>query len=90
MNIMDQGTQEKELNLDEATLKKIERWERHRRKWLLLYFYVGVGINLLLYYTKPYGFDPSGSLFWGLFYGIGVPLCTMYCGEYIHKKILGI
>ncbi|MEJ5349483.1 MAG: hypothetical protein WHS46_12440 [Desulfosoma sp.] len=70
--------------------ERLERWERHRRRWYLLYFYVGVGVNLLLYFTKPYGFDPSGSLFWGSFYGIGIPLCTMFLGVSIHRKLLGV
>jgi len=74
---------------DQSRNEKLERWDRHRRRWYLFYFYVGVGINLLLYFTKPYGFDPSGSLFWGSFYGLGIPLSTMLLGVWIHRKLLG-
>ncbi len=65
-------------------------WERNRRKWFMLYFYVGIGVNLLLYFTKPGGFDPSGSLLWGSFFGLGIPLTTMGLGAWIHKKMIGL
>ncbi len=67
---------------------RLERWERSRRKWYLVHFYAGVGINLLLYFTKPYGFDPSGSILWGSFYGLGVPLVTMFLGTHLHRKFM--
>ncbi len=69
---------------------RLESWERNIRKWYVLYFYVGIGINFLLYFTKPWGFDPSGSIFWGSFYGIGIPLTTMFLCVHIHKKIAGV
>jgi hypothetical protein len=69
---------------------RLEYWEKSRRWWYNLYLFVGVGINLLLYFTKPYGFDPSGSIFWGSFYGLAIPLGTMFLGTYIHKKVIGI
>jgi hypothetical protein len=69
---------------------RLEYWEKTRRKWYNLYFFLGVGVNLLLYFTKPYGFDPSGSLFWGAFYGIAIPLMTMFVFTYIHKKAIGL
>ncbi len=69
---------------------RLEYWEKSRRWWYNLYLFVGVGINLLLYFTKPYGFDPSGSLFWGSFFGLAIPLATMFLGTYIHKKVIGI
>lgn len=65
-------------------------WERHRRKWYMVYFYAGIGVNLLLYFTKPWGFDPSGSIVWGSFFGLAIPLTTMGVGAWIHKKIIGL
>ncbi|MBC7359606.1 MAG: hypothetical protein H5U10_13830 [Desulfacinum sp.] len=76
--------------MDDKKASRLQHWERHWRKWYLLYFYLGVGINFLLYFTKPYGFDPSGSILWGSFYGIGIPLSTMFIGAHIHRKIWGI
>jgi len=69
---------------------KIAAWERNKRKWYNFYFFSGVGINFILYYTKPYGFDPSHSIFWGSLYGIAVPLATMLVGAYIHEKMIGL
>lgn len=69
---------------------RLEYWERTRRKWYNIYFFSGVGINFLLYLTKPYGFDPSGSIFWGAFYGLAIPLTTMFVCVYIHKKTIGL
>ena len=65
-------------------------WERHRRKWYMVYFYAGIGVNLLLYFTKPLGFDPSGSILWGAFFGLAIPLTTMGIGAWIHKKMIGL
>ncbi len=65
-------------------------WEHHRRKWYMLYFYLGIGVNLLLYFTKPWGFDPSGSILWGSFFGLAIPLATMGIGVAIHKKMIGL
>jgi len=69
---------------------RLEYWQKSRRTWYNLYFFVGVGINLLLYFTKPYGFDPSDSIFWGSFYGLAIPLTTMFVCVYIHKKAIGL
>jgi hypothetical protein len=68
----------------------MEYWAHNRRKWYLLYFYLGVGVNFLLYFTKPYGFDPSGSILWGSFFGLAIPLATMCTGVWVHKKIIGL
>ena len=70
--------------------KKLEAWEFGRRKWYNLYFFVGIGINFLLYFTKPGGFDPSGNIFWGSFWGLAIPLATMVIGVTIHKKVIGL
>ncbi len=70
--------------------EKIESWIRNRRKWYHLYFFTGIAINFLLYFTKPFGFDPSGSVFWGSFYGFVIPLLTMFAGVYIHEKSIGV
>jgi hypothetical protein len=59
---------------------RLEYWSNSRRKWF----------NLLLYFTKPYGFDPSGSIFWGAFIGLAIPLTTMFLFSYIHKKMIGL
>ncbi len=75
---------------EEIRKARVESWIRNLRKWYILYFYVGIGINFLLYFTKPYGFDPSGSILWGSFFGIGIPLATMFLCISIHKKWLGI
>ena len=69
---------------------RLEYWEKTRRKWYNVYFFSGIGINLLLYFTKPYGFDPSGSMFWGSLYGLAIPFTTMFLGVYIHKKAIGL
>ncbi len=70
--------------------KRLKYWERTRRRWYQLYLFVGVGVNFLLYFTKPYGFDPSKSIFWGSFFGLGIPLATMFLLSYIHQKLLGL
>lgn len=70
--------------------EKINSWYLKRRKWYHIYFFAGVGINFLLYFTKPYGFDPSGDIFWGSFWGIAIPLATMFTGVFIHEKIIGV
>ncbi len=69
---------------------RLEKFDRNRRKWYNFYFFMGVGINFILYFTKPYGFDPGGSIFWGSLYGIGIPLCTMFLCVNIHEKILSL
>jgi hypothetical protein len=55
-----------------------------------IFFFAGIGINLLLYFTKPSGFDPSGSIFWGSFIGLAIPMTTMFVFVYIHKKMIGL
>ncbi len=70
--------------------KKLEYWERSRRKWYNIYLFTGVGINFLLYFTKPWGFDPSNSIFWGSLFGLGIPLATMLLLSYLHQKFLGL
>jgi hypothetical protein len=69
---------------------RIEYWVKNRRKWYNTYFFVGIGINVLLYLTKPYGFDPSGSMVWGSFFGLAIPLSSMFLFTYIHKKMIGL
>ena len=66
------------------------RWARNRRKWYNFYLFLGVGVCLLLHFTKPYGFDPSGSIAWGAFFGLGIPLATMFLGTFIHEKVIGL
>ncbi len=81
---------ETQMSEEKIRQKKIEDWHLKRRKWYQIYFFAGVGINFLLYFTKPYGFDPSGSIFWGSFFGIAIPLATMFAGVFIHEKIIGV
>lgn len=69
---------------------KLEKWERNKRKWYNLYLFIGVGINFILYFTKPYGFDPGKSIFWGSFFGLGIPLATMLVLAYIHEKLISL
>jgi len=69
---------------------RLEYWEKNRRKWYNIYFFSGIGVNLLLYFTKPFGFDPSGSMLWGSFFGLAIPLSTMFLFSYIHKKMIGL
>ncbi|MEJ5300708.1 MAG: hypothetical protein WHS38_06945 [Thermodesulforhabdaceae bacterium] len=76
--------------MDEKKLRRQKHWERNWRKWYLLYFYLGVGFNFILYFTKPYGFDPGRSLFLGCLFGIGVPICTMFLGGIIHRRLWGL
>ena len=75
---------------EEEKRKRLDYWDRSRRKWYHIYLFTGVGINFLLYYTKPLGFDPSGSIFWGAFFGLGIPLATMFALSYVHQKFLGL
>jgi hypothetical protein len=75
---------------DKTTNIRREYWERTRRKWYNLYFFMGIGINLILYFTKPYGFDPGGSIFWGTLVGTGIPFTTMFLFTYIHKRMIGL
>lgn len=75
---------------EEKLSRRLEYWQKNRRKWYHLYFFAGIGVNFLLYFTKPYGFDPSGSIFWGSFVGLAVPLSTMFLFTYIHKKMIGL
>ena len=70
--------------------EKIQAWHLNRRKWYHIYFFSGVGLNFLLYFTKPYGFDPSGSVLWGSVFGLAIPLATMFIGVYIHERIIGV
>ena len=67
-----------------------QQWELGKRKWYNIYLFAGVAINLLLYYFKPYGFDPSGSLLWGSVFGVGIPLGTMFGCTYLHEKLKGL
>ena len=69
---------------------RLEYWDKSRRKWYNIYFFTGVGINLILYFTKPYGFDPGGSVLWGSFFGLAIPLTSMFLFSYIHKKMIGL
>lgn len=76
--------------MDQEKQKKLEKWEYGRRKWYNLYFFSGIGVNFILYFTKPGGFDPSHSILWGTFYGLAIPLATMFVCIFIHKKIIGL
>ena len=78
------------LMKEEERNVRLEYWNNSRRKWYNIYFFSGIGINLLLYFTKPFGFYPSGSIFWGSFIGLAIPLTTMFLFSYIHKKMLGL
>lgn len=73
---------------DKNTL--LEYWEKSRRKWYNIYFFSGIGINFIIYFTKPGGFDPSGSIFLGSLLGLGIPITTMFLFTYIHKKVIGL
>lgn len=75
--------------LDEATRTRLIRWENRKRMWYITYLLIGVGINFILYFTKPYGFDPGKSILWGNVFGIGIPLLTMFGLSYLHQKVLG-
>lgn len=75
---------------EEERIRRLQAWERSRRKWYNVYLFVGVGINFLLYFTKPWGFDPSGSILWGSVFGLGIPLATMFGLSYLHQKLLGL
>jgi hypothetical protein len=78
------------LMREEERNVRLEYWSNSRRMWYNIYFFAGIGINLILYFTKPYGFDPSGSIFWGAFIGLAIPLTTMFLFSYIHKKMIGL
>jgi hypothetical protein len=70
--------------------KRLARWERFQRMWYNFYLFLGVGINFIIYFIKPFGFDPGQSLLWGTLIGAGIPLSTMMIGTTIHKKVLRI
>ena len=78
------------MDAEPALTEKQAKWIRNRRKWYNFYLFLGVGINFLLYFTKPYGFDPSGSILWGALFGLGIPLCTMGIGTFVHQKMMGL
>ena len=78
------------MDAEPTLTAKQAKWIRDRRKWYNFYLFLGVGINFLLYFTKPYGFDPSGSIFWGALFGLGIPLCTMALGTFVHQKLMGL
>lgn len=75
--------------LDEETRERLLRWEARKRMWYMIYLFIGVGINFVLYFTKPYGFDPGRSILWGNVFGLGIPLATMFLLSYLHQKLLG-
>lgn len=77
-------TTEKERN------ERLQNWEKNKRRWYNIYLFTGIGINFLLYFIKPYGFDPSGSIFWGSFFGLGIPLATIFSLSYLHQKLLAL
>jgi hypothetical protein len=70
--------------------EKIAHWERYQRVWYNFYLFLGVGINFVIYFTKPYGLDPGRSIFWGALIGAAIPLATMLLGTAIHKKVIGV
>ena len=76
--------------MDEKSRSRLEKWERQKRFWYNFYLFAGVGINFLIYFTKPYGFDPSGNVALGASVGLGVPLLTMFVGTFLHQKALGL
>ncbi len=69
---------------------RIESWERTKRFWYNFYLFVGVGINFLIYFTKPWGLDPGTNVALGASLGLGIPLAAMFVGTYLHQKVLGI
>lgn len=77
-------------NSEKSQASRLEKWERTRRFWYNFYLFAGVGVNFLIYFTKPYGFDPGVNVPLGAAVGLGIPLGTMFLGTYIHQKVLGI
>ncbi len=69
---------------------RMAKWERTKRFWYNFYLFVGIGVNFLIYFTKPYGFDPSNNVPLGATVGLGIPLLVMVVGVFIHKKITKI
>ncbi len=75
--------------MDENNINSaIEKWERNKRFWYNFYLFVGVGINFLIYFTKPYGFDPGQSVPLGATVGFLIPLATMVVCSKIHGAIV--
>jgi len=62
-------------------------WERAYRKsrWYLPYFFVGVGINFLLYFA---GLDLSRNILLGSLVGLAVPMTTMLLLTELHFYLL--
>ena len=78
------------MSRDDRRDARIEQWLRTRRFWYHVYLFVGVGINFLIYFTKPYGFDPGSNVALGATVGFCIPMATMLIGAYIHQKAIGL
>jgi len=79
-----------ENGISEEKHARLVRWELKKRMWYHIYLLIGVGINFILYFTKPYGFDPGVSIFWGSVFGLGIPMLTMFGLSYLHQKVLSL
>ncbi|MDM8515590.1 hypothetical protein QUF76_05270 [Desulfobacterales bacterium HSG16] len=76
--------------VNDPRLARLIRWEEKKRMWYMIYLFIGVGICFILYFTKPYGFDPGTSFLWGNVFGLGIPLATIFILSFIHQKILSL
>lgn len=64
----------------------MRNWEKAYRKskWFVPYFFVGIGINLLLY---KLGLDLSRNLGLGFLVGVGIPVLSMFALTELHYRL---
>jgi len=72
--------------LEFQSCEDMHKWEKAycKSKWLIPYFLVGVGINLVLYRI---GVDLSRNLGLGFLVGVGIPLVTMFLCSELHYRL---
>ncbi len=78
------------MDKQEKLNKRRAYFVRYRRFWYFLYYFLGGGISFYIYFTKPFGFDPSGNILLGAAVGLAIPLGTMMICVAIHEKFLGL
>ena len=76
------GTRRMEFQSEED----MKHWEKAYRKsrWFVPYFFVGVGINLILY---KMGLDLGRNLTIGFAVGVGVPILSMFALTELHYRV---
>jgi len=80
------GRKDGKRRLEFQSQEDMHNWEKAYRKskWFIPYFFVGVGVNLILYNI---GVDLSRNLGLGFLVGVGVPITTMFLGSELHYRV---